>query len=95
MSFAQGDHFCFIQSSALTPLERFKLVAVIGSRVESFFSQVEVNTVLIVAERRRDEKKDPSEIIRFVALKRTLNEILEPKAQGYWRRVRYLSTLSS
>jgi len=71
-------------------LERFKLIAVIGSRVESFFSQVEVNTVLIIAERRREEKRDPDEIIRFVALKRKLTEMLEPRADGYWGRVQDL-----
>jgi methylase of polypeptide subunit release factors len=72
-------------------LERFKLIAVVGSKVESFFSQVEVNTVLIIAERRRsEEKQDPDEIIRFVSLKRALNEMLEPTADGYWGRVQDL-----
>ena len=71
-------------------LERFKLLAVIGSRVESFFSQVDVNTVLIIAERRGEEKRDPDEIIRFVALKRKLDEMLEPKEDGYWDRVQDL-----
>ncbi|MFL6386761.1 MAG: class I SAM-dependent DNA methyltransferase [Terriglobales bacterium] len=68
-------------------LERLRLLAVIGSKVESFFSQVEVNTVLIIAERRHKEKPEPDEIIRFVTLKRKLDDMLGPKADGYWDRV--------
>jgi len=71
-------------------LEKFKLIAIVGSRVESFFSQVEVNTVLIIAERRKDDRRDGDEIIRFVALKQSLVEMLEPKEEGYWERVQDL-----
>lgn len=67
--------------------ERLKLIAIVGSRVESFFSQVDVNTVLIVAERRQQDTPDPSEIIRFVALKKKLDEILGPRTDGYWKKV--------
>jgi hypothetical protein len=55
--------------------------------VESFFSQVKVNTVLIVAERREEEKIDPAEIIRFVSLKKKLDDLLVPHTDGYWDRV--------
>jgi type I restriction-modification system DNA methylase subunit len=72
-------------------LDRLRLVAVIGSRVESFFSQVDVNTVLIIAERRLEEKADADEIIRFVTLNRKLEEMLEPKIGGYWSRVQDLA----
>ena len=71
-------------------LERLKLLAVIGSRVESFFSQVDINTVLIIAERRQQKEPDADEIIRFVALKRKLDEMLGPKKDGYWSRVQDL-----
>src|SRR5262249_11690581 len=47
-------------------VEKLKLIAVIGSRVESFFSQVDVNTVLIIAELRHQATPDPGETIRFV-----------------------------
>jgi type I restriction-modification system DNA methylase subunit len=72
-------------------LERFKLVAVIGSQVESFFSQVDVNTVLIIAERRKEAKTDPKEIIRFVSLKKTLDDLLGPYTDGHWDRVQNLA----
>ena len=72
-------------------IERFRLIAVIGSQVESFFSQVDVNTVLIVAERRKSAEIDPQEIIKFVALKRTLDELFGPHAGGYWDQVQNLT----
>jgi len=67
------------------------LIAVIGSQVESFFSQVDVNTVLIVAEKREGEITDPEEIIRFVTLKKKLEDLLAPEANGYWDRVQNLT----
>ncbi|HEV2380034.1 MAG TPA: N-6 DNA methylase [Terriglobia bacterium] len=72
-------------------LDRLRLIAVVSSRVESFFSQVDVNTVLIIAERRHENAPTPDEIIRFVALKKKLEDILVPKTQGYWNRVRGLA----
>jgi type I restriction-modification system DNA methylase subunit len=71
-------------------LERFRLIAVVSSRVESFFSQVDVNTVLIVAERRKREI-DSNEIVRFVSLKKKLDDLLGPHAKGYWDRVQNLT----
>ncbi len=68
-------------------LNRLQLLAVIGSRVESFFSQVDVNTVLIIAERRKEEKLNSGEIIRFVTLKKKLEELLGPHTNDYWDKV--------
>jgi len=67
------------------------LIAIIGSQIESFFSQVDVNTVLIVAEKREEEKTDPGEIIRFVSLKKKLEDLLAPHTEGYWDRVQNLT----
>lgn len=68
-------------------LTNLRLVAVIGSRVESFFSQVQVNTVLIVAEHRTSASPDVSETIKFVRLNRKLDDILESKVEDYWNKV--------
>ena len=65
-------------------LERLRLIAVIGSKVESFFSQVDVNTVLIIAEQRDRAAPDTSEIIRFVTLKRKLDDLLAKRQSRYW-----------
>ena len=68
-------------------LEKFNLIAVIGSDSESFFTQVEQNTVLFVAEKREpDIRPSPDEIVRFVTLKQPLADI-SPSGQRYWRSV--------
>jgi type I restriction-modification system DNA methylase subunit len=73
-------------------LNRLRLVAVIGSRVESFFSQVDVNTVLIIAEKRLGEQVESNEIIKFVTLKQRLEQLLTNDNDGvdYWDRVQSL-----
>lgn len=68
-------------------LRRFKLIAVIGSSVEAFFTQVDVNAVLIVAEKRTDAKIEPEEKVRFVNLKRRLEDIFAGEPSEYWGRV--------
>ncbi|HEX8817284.1 MAG TPA: N-6 DNA methylase [Terriglobales bacterium] len=68
-------------------MRRFKLVAVIGSSVEAFFTQVDVNAVLIVAEKRAENKVEPGEKIRFVWLKRRLDDIFKGESASYWDRV--------
>jgi hypothetical protein len=65
-------------------LESVRLVAVIASSAESFFPQVEVNTVLLVA-----EKASPDvgrELIRFVTLKKPIEQLTSGKSD-YWSRV--------
>ena len=66
-------------------LDKFNLIAVIGSDAESFFTQVDQNTVLFVAEKREaGARPGPDELVRFVTLKRPLSEINEPGPQ-YWK----------
>ena len=68
-------------------LDKFNLIAVIGSDAESFFTQVDQNTVLFVAEKRApDTRPGPDELVRFVTLKRPLTEISQPGLQ-YWKKV--------
>jgi type I restriction-modification system DNA methylase subunit len=72
-------------------LDRLRLVAVIGSKVESFFSQVDINTVLIIAEHKKHTIPAPDEIIRFVMLKRKLEYLLPKNADSYWDGVQNLA----
>lgn len=67
-------------------LEKLRLVAVIGSNAESFFSQVDVNTVLLVAEMREKASPGRGEYIRFVTLKKRLEELF-PSGIHYWSSV--------
>lgn len=62
-------------------LGRLRLIAVVGSVAESFFPQVDVNTVLLVAE--LVEKEMGNDLIRFVTLKKKLEELF-PSDERYW-----------
>lgn len=64
-----------------------RLVAVIGSAAESFFPQVDVNAVLLVAEKVGDESLD--EPIRFITLKRSISQLTAGPGP-YWDRVKAL-----
>lgn len=68
-------------------ISRLRLIAVIGSKVESFFSQVQVNTVLIVAEKRIESTPGVDESIKFVRLNRKMDELFPTEAGDYWNKV--------
>ena len=60
-----------------------RMRAVVGSSVESFFPQVDVNTVLVLAEKvGPDTPVAPEEKIRFVMLNRLIVELAP--ATNYW-----------
>ena len=67
-------------------LDRLRLVAIVGSSAESFFSQVDVNTILLIAEMREDAGVQENEQLRFVMLKKPLEELFPPGPR-YWSRV--------
>jgi SAM-dependent methyltransferase len=71
-------------------LERFRLIAVVASEAESFFSQVDQNTVMIVAAKRPEhEVPNKDELIRFVTLQKRLGEIV-PSDGRRWAALREL-----
>ena len=65
-------------------ISRIRLVAVIASNAESFFPQVEVNTVLLVAEKISANEEEHS--IRFVMLKQPITRLTSGRAD-YWKTV--------
>lgn len=67
-------------------LDRLRLVALISSSAESFFSQVDVNTILMIAELRCTPGSDKNEVLRFVTLKKRLSEIFLPN-KDYWKQL--------
>jgi hypothetical protein len=83
-SWLTSDYGATLQSVLLT---RLKLLAVVGSSVESFFSQVQVNTVLIIAEQRTETRPDSGEVIKFVRLNRKLEDLLAADPGDYWDTV--------
>ena len=65
-------------------LGEIRLSLVLASTVESFFPQVDVNTVRLVAEKVDQKAKD--EPIRFVTLKHPISE-LTAGSKPYWTRI--------
>jgi hypothetical protein len=65
-------------------LGTIRVAAVIASNAESFFPQVDVNAVLLIAE--KCAKKAPDEPIRFVTLKMPIGRLTEGNGE-YWARV--------
>jgi type I restriction-modification system DNA methylase subunit len=65
-------------------LGRLRLIAVVGSSSESFFSQVDVNTVLLIAEYCGDSLTDAEHKLRFVMLKQRLVDLF-PQDGDYWK----------
>lgn len=68
-------------------LGRVRVATVITSSAESFFPQVDVNTLLLVAERLEDDSDEKADsAICFVTLKRPLVKLTEGRGE-YWDRV--------
>jgi hypothetical protein len=80
-SWLTSDYAIPLQRALLGPL---RVLSVISSSAESFFPQVDVNAVLLIAEKRAKDASD--EPIRFVTLKKPIAELTEGKAE-YWARV--------
>ncbi len=57
-------------------LKNFRVIAIIESAVESFFSDASINTAITVLERETDERARLSNCVRFTQLLKPLDEIL-------------------
>lgn len=83
-SWLTADYAAALQSVLLG---KVRVVAVITSSAESFFPQVDVNALLLVAERLEDKDEvDKDTSVRFVTLKQSLVKLTEGKGE-YWDRV--------
>jgi len=58
-------------------LDRFKIVAIVDSKVERFFPDADVNTSILIIRRESDEVKRDANIVRFVYLKKPLKEVMK------------------
>ncbi len=69
-------------------LDKMRPVAIIASKAESFFSQADVNAVLLIAEKGAADLNHP---LKFVTLKRRLSEIFMGAGKAYWQAVESLA----
>ena len=83
-SWLTADYALSLQEAVLGDI---RLSAVIASSAESFFPQVDINTVLLVAE--KVEEGAESGPIRFITLKRSIADLTSGRGD-YWTRVNNL-----
>lgn len=80
-SWLSADYGVEIQRFLLTKMQ---LVSIVTSEAESFFSQVDVNTVLLIAE--KPEAPSTDAIAKFITIKQSLANIF-PAGSDYWDKV--------
>ena len=85
-SWLTADYAAVLQETLII---NFRIVAIVTSSVYSFFSQVEINTVLIIAE-KREAPPLKDEMIRFVQLKQSI-PALTADEDDHWRGVTRLA----
>ncbi len=80
-SWLTSDYAISLQQALLGTI---RVRSIIASNAESFFPQVDVNAVLLVAEKSPADEKD--EPIRFVTLKKPIAKLTTGNGE-YWDRV--------
>ncbi len=60
-------------------LTHFDILAIIDSAVERFFAEADINTCIIFLRKNSDEKQRSNNIVRFVRLKKPLQELIKPQ----------------
>ena len=84
-SWLTSDYAISLQQALV---DTIRIAMVISSNAESFFPQVDVNAVLLIAE--KCTKNAPDEPMRFVTLKKPITQLTEGKSE-YWARVSALA----
>lgn len=75
--------------------DRFKIVAVLESRCEPWFTEASVNTVLTIIERCDDAKHRDAHLVKFVKVKKRLADLApgnpQIEAKARWRKLEQLT----
>ncbi|MBI4333616.1 MAG: SAM-dependent DNA methyltransferase [Chloroflexi bacterium] len=66
-------------------LNNYKIIAVIGSKVERWFEEADTNTCIVILHRCKDKKQRYENRVRFVYLKKPLRHFIPP-AQDMWEK---------
>lgn len=91
-----GGRFGFIVSNAWLDveygaglqeffLENYKIVTIIESKVERWFQDADINTVIVILEKCKDKKERDNNMVRFVYLLKPLRDFIPP-AQTIWEK---------
>jgi len=75
--------------------DRFKIIAILESRCEPWFTEASVNTVYTIVERCDDENERDRHLVKFVKIKKPLAALIpgDPQIQAVerWKRIRHLA----
>ena len=66
-------------------LKNYKIIAIIGSKVERWFEEADINTCIIILQKYKDKKERDENLVRFVYLKKPLRHFIPP-AQDIWEK---------
>ena len=66
-------------------LKNYKIIAIIGSKVERWFEEADINTCIIILQKYKDKKERNENLVRFVYLKKPLRHFIPP-AQDMWEK---------
>ena len=78
-------------------LNHFKIIAIIGSKVERWFEDAEINTVITILEKCNKEKERNNNLVKFVQLKKKIIDFIpeideekEEEKQNRWTKIEEL-----
>ena len=75
--------------------DKFRIVAILESRSEPWFTEASVNTVFTIIERCEDQKERDQHLVKFVKVKKRLADLVpgDPQVQAVerWQRLRRLT----
>lgn len=91
-----GGRFGFIVSNAWLDveygaglqkffLENYKIIAIVESKVERWFKDADINTVIVILEKCKEKEKGDNNLVRFVYLLKPLRDFIPP-AQTIWEK---------
>ena len=66
-------------------LENYKIIAIIESKVERWFEDADINTVIVILEKCKEKEKRNNNVVRFVYLLKPLRNFIPP-AQTIWEK---------
>jgi len=92
----EGGYFGFIVSNSWMDvdygkglqeffLRNYKIIAIIESKVERWFTDADINTCIVILQKCSDEKERMQNLARFALLKRPLRHFI-PAAENEWRK---------
>jgi hypothetical protein len=57
-------------------LENFRIIAILESKIERWFTDADINTAIIILERCSDQKRRDENTVRFIQLKQDLKNLI-------------------